>query len=439
MEFQIAGGTSDKLLSSLDFTLSNTANYVQSRRSVSWCPTGAGTFAPNGVRVLRFNMTGEGWCDLSTLRIQFAIRNTSADANEIVEPVSGPHCFIDRIRVLANSTVIEDIQYYARTHEMLADALTPFQYRVQESMLGFGTSLRQSLDGRTLDPVTCYIGSGNQLTVLLKPALGLLRCGKAIPLRYCPLQFEIYLANADKAVKLGASVPPTPPARKVRVSSYEITNCQVKVDLMTLDSGMENNYASILTSNKELTWSQPTYITQMMSTRGDRSIVALTRALTRLRCLFLSFSGNADSETTVFRYPKAAAVDATSRERSDRPLQLTVQLGSKLFPENPIASTGEFVEHLRKCLGIQDNIYGEVALDLRRYEDDRFIVGISMEKVLGSYASLSGLNTKTGDLLTIKLSAMQDGAGDDIVERIWVTHVADIVVSVTDSGVSVYD
>ena len=110
MEFQIAGGTSDKLLSSLDFTLSNTANYVQSRRSVSWYPTGAGTFAPNGVRVLRFNMTGEGWCDLSTLRIQFAIRNTSADANEIVAPVSGPRCVLDRIRVLANSTVVEDIQ-----------------------------------------------------------------------------------------------------------------------------------------------------------------------------------------------------------------------------------------------------------------------------------------------------------------------------------------
>ena len=72
MEFQLAGGTQDHLLDSLDFTLSKTANYVTSRRMVSFYPSGAGTFSsPMGVKVIRVNLTGLGdsWLDPAALRL----------------------------------------------------------------------------------------------------------------------------------------------------------------------------------------------------------------------------------------------------------------------------------------------------------------------------------------------------------------------------------
>ena len=73
MEYQLSGGAQDHLLDSLDFTLGKTANYVQSRRSTSFYPSGAGTFSSDGVRVLRINLTGLGdaWLDPTTLRLQF--------------------------------------------------------------------------------------------------------------------------------------------------------------------------------------------------------------------------------------------------------------------------------------------------------------------------------------------------------------------------------
>ena len=103
MEYQLTGGAQDHPLDSLDFTLGKTANYVQSRRSTSFDPSGAGTFSSDGVRVLRINLTGLGdaWLDPTTLRLQFQVRNTSATVNEVLETVSGPNCFFERVRLLA--------------------------------------------------------------------------------------------------------------------------------------------------------------------------------------------------------------------------------------------------------------------------------------------------------------------------------------------------
>ena len=447
MEYQLAGATQDHLLDSLDLSLAGnkTANYVTSRRSTSFYPAGAGTFSSDGVRVLRINLTGLGdaWLDPTTLRLQCQIRNTSSTDNTVLEPVAGPHCFFDRVRLLAQGTVVEDVMYYHRTHQMLMDTLVPHWQRYQEDVQGFGTSVTDSLGATgggdpSLEPVRGYIPEGQALTVLMKPCLGfILGSTKMIPLRHMPLQLEFWLADKANVFKAGNFT--TGGTTYTRRTTYELTDCKILCDVLTLDSRLENSFSKIMLSGKSLVFSHPVYHTTMQSVLGDKPTIALTRALTRLRGLFISFTKIDDNERTTFRYPKSAGNTLIGRIRHNRPLQLLVQLGSKKYPEAPISSTAEFYEHLRKALHIHNNIYGDLSLDLKSFESNKFIIGISTEKVIGSTAAFSGLNTRTGDLLCILLQGMYSAGDTETVDRIYVTYVADQVVTLTEQGVGVYD
>ena len=141
----------------------------------------------------------------------------------------------------------------------------------------------------------------------------------------------------------------------------------------------------------------------------------------------------------MFRYPKTDVDSQTGRIRHDRPLQLQIQLGSKKFPEAAISSAAEFYEHLRKALHIHNNLYADLSLDLRQFEKDKFIIGISTEKVIGGTAAYSGLNTRTGDQLVIMLQGMFSASTAETVDKIYVTYIADQVVTLTEQGVGVYD
>ena len=99
MEYQLAAAE-ESLIESLDFRLGATPKHVQNRRSVNCYPSGASSFNNRGVRVIRLTLTSDnGWIDPATLRIQFAVRNLSGVAQQVVQPVSGPHCFFSSVYV----------------------------------------------------------------------------------------------------------------------------------------------------------------------------------------------------------------------------------------------------------------------------------------------------------------------------------------------------
>ena len=68
---------------------------------------------------------------------------------------------------------------------------------------------------------------------------------KLLPLRCCPLQIELGLVNngAD-AVHVGSYNGET------HTANFDMTDVQVKCDLLTLDNSLENEYASHLLSGK---------------------------------------------------------------------------------------------------------------------------------------------------------------------------------------------
>ena len=114
--------------------------------------------------------------------------------------------------------------------------------------------------------------------VIFAPMFGLPHQDKLLPLRYCPLQIELELVNnGTGAVHIGSYNGET------HTANWDVTDIQVKCDLLTLDNALENEYASHLLSGKTLPINFSTWNHTNQSTGNDKNFPAhINRALTRL-------------------------------------------------------------------------------------------------------------------------------------------------------------
>ena len=132
-----AQATEDYLIEGLSFKLAPGASYVTNRRSVTFYPQGGNSYAPNGVKVIRLALTGDGLLDPSTIRVMFDLTNLSTEFYRTLKTISGPWSFFRRMRLMAGGTMIEDIDNYARTHEMFHKFVSPAE-RKNDTTEGFG-------------------------------------------------------------------------------------------------------------------------------------------------------------------------------------------------------------------------------------------------------------------------------------------------------------
>jgi hypothetical protein len=193
------------------------------------------------------------------------------------------------------------------------------------------------------------------------------------------------------------------------------------------------------------------FITQVQ-TVGDSNIgVNITRSASRLKTVFLSFSGNypgADGEEKTkqimrkdwnsFFHPMMLNNFTGGKIfKSDQEVEVQVLVGNKTFPIFPIRSASEAFSQLKKALGVHGSSFHSFSIDdIRKYCSDHFIIGIDTEKVLG--ASFSGINCRQ-DLITIKGKPANGNAFTRNMNKIWITLQADYVVEIRESGSLVID
>ena len=98
------------LIEGLSFKLNPGASYVTERRSVSYFTAGSNIYqAGSGARVMRINLTGEGWLDPSTVRLTYTLVNSDGSAGKVLRPISGPWCFFQRARCLVGGAIVDDV------------------------------------------------------------------------------------------------------------------------------------------------------------------------------------------------------------------------------------------------------------------------------------------------------------------------------------------
>jgi len=130
----------DTLVHSLDFKIKPGAGYITGRRNCSFFPLGGNSYAPNGVRVLRSQLSSDGWLDPSSIRIMYTLVNEATPdlaQNLLLRPLGSPATFFRRLRILCGGTVIEDINDYDRLSHMF-EILSTNEYLKDSETQGFG-------------------------------------------------------------------------------------------------------------------------------------------------------------------------------------------------------------------------------------------------------------------------------------------------------------
>jgi hypothetical protein len=64
-------------------------------------------------------------------------------------------------------------------------------------------------------------------------------------------------------------------------------------------------------------------------------------------------------------------------------------------------------------------------------------VGIDTEKILE--AGFTGMNTKAGDLMTIKVKQASGIAQENLCNKVYITLHSDQILNIRDTGVEVFD
>ena len=123
---------------------------------------------------------------------------------------------------------------------------------------------------------------------------------------------------------------------------------------------------------------------------------------------------------------------------SGKEVEIQVQIGSKLFPEYPLRSSSETFSQLRKTMGIHSSPFHSLDITPDRYRDYKFIAAIDTEKVLE--AGFTGLNTRAGDLMTVKVQPV-DGAGMGTIAptKFFTVLHTDNILEIRATGVQVWD
>ena len=304
-----AQSVEDLLIDGLSFKLRSGASYITNRRSVSYYPQGGNSYSPNGAKVTRIQLTGDSWLDPSTLRVVFNLVNDGANAAKKLYPVSGPWSFFRRLRVLAGGQLLEDIDYYARVHEMFHSFQSPQvasndytegflanKYTLNENIYpGSGGVLIGTQQVAVAGNVgTAIPGAGGYMTVSFRPLSGLINQDKFLPIRYCPitLEFEVVNNMSDcvcfpTAVGLIQQGIDFTEGNTSKV--WHIEQFQVKADVCTLENALDNEYAAHLLSGKSLPINFSTSTTQLQAISPSVNVsINVQRAFTRLKSAFIS-------------------------------------------------------------------------------------------------------------------------------------------------------
>jgi hypothetical protein len=432
------GAAPSSLISQLDFSLQSTAPYVIQRRSVRMYPTSASTFTPSTVNVCRLTLASEGeWLDPSTLRFVCTVVNND-DASYLYPATASASCLFQRVRELCGGTVISDVLNYARTAETFQNKLEPTEWQFSEGVLGFGGTMfgmpNVNYRGDT-DTTYCpaqrhpkpgKIRPGTQYTCVQRLLTGICKSNKLIPLRVCPLTYELTLEVPAKAAPSGSQ-------------NYSLVNCYMLCDLITLDSSVQNSYYKSLLSGAALSLVIPQYTTVHYPVTNAASLaIVVQRAFTRNVAVFVTFSRN--NMVDNFYYPDPEVAFQAFAGGPDAPIlkdgsfSFQLQLGSKLWPEQPMSSLAEMYETLRKAVGTHNQDIKSIGLDRHDYTRDGFILGVDLEKNLGD--PFSAVNTRAGDVLRLVFNGISSTSE---MKDCYVHLISSSILEIRETGAFLFD
>ena len=217
-------GSTEKLIHGLTYIENATAEYIKDGSSVTYFPQGGNTYSPSGVRLLRFNLTsnGDDFLDPGSVRLAFTLVNNDA-AKPLKLLSNNPLTVCQRLRVMANGSVVEDIPYLHRNIELLS-ILTPPQRRKMLSTQMMGEIVGE--DGMFDIYSESIPASSDRRVVVVLPS-GLLGATQPrfLPLKMCSLVIELEI-NSNFVQYLDT--------QEAHSTNWMLQDATIKADLVTV-------------------------------------------------------------------------------------------------------------------------------------------------------------------------------------------------------------
>ena len=182
-----ANSVEDHLIDGLKYKLEPGASYVQSRRQVTWYPSGSAIHSPTkGTRLIRVNINSTGeWLDPQSVRFSFKLNNTDGSHSHLLRTICEPFAFFTRLRCLIGNVVAEDIVDYGRAHSLF-QTLTSSNSRRNDEIEGFGHRWTDIEPPFTAD-ITYGIAGGKNKRVTFKLLSGLFLNGNILRFNFAHL------------------------------------------------------------------------------------------------------------------------------------------------------------------------------------------------------------------------------------------------------------
>ena len=123
----------------------------------------------------------------------------------------------------------------------------------------------------------------------------------------------------------------------------------------------------------------------------------------------------------------------------NKELQISLQLGSKLYPEYPTNNLSECFYRLKEAMNLPDFHQHSIAIKFKDYVKNKFIFCTDFQKIPD--ASWSGVNTKSGQVLMVNVKAMNSAGitANDIATTMYTLLQAEQILEIRDVGCTVYD
>jgi len=211
---------------------------------------------------------------------------------------------------------------------------------------------------------------------------------------------------------------------------WEIVQPLILVDSVQLDPALSSSYAKHLLEGKTLPISYHNFFA-MQATLTDTNAFSLPiqRGFSRLSAIYVTFYQAGTSFVTDFQSPYS---NEGAPGRDTDTFRFSLQLGGDLKPVYQTDSVGELYYRLRMCQAIHTGT-DSMSIDFDGYYYGRkFIIGMTLEKVLGNEAAHTGVSTLGGQLLYIQLRNIPSMRASQATACV-IAHY-DCVLSITAGG-----
>lgn len=325
------------------------AGAITGRRFTQWYPAGSATYSSSGTRSLRFQISGDGQGMLlpGTVQLKCQFNNLNATTANVLASGNGLLSAFARLRVWAGSSV-EDISDYARCVSLMR--LTGSKEVAENRKVCQGAKDQS-------------IPAGGSV-VLSAPLLsGLYFCEKALPLRALgSLVYELEL---------------TPDATEMASHAWSLTDCTLAADFIDAPD-IEQLLSARILKGSSIPISMTTFFaTNTAITAGGSESINISRSLSKLKRIWVTFRATADSVCDTMKKPTG-------------PFEFGVRIGGLLVPQEKLKDTSMFWYQLTKSMGAHMSPNTTLNITKSGYESNTFVICLSTEKMEGlPWAGLS--------------------------------------------------